>query len=112
MSPGKEERTPFAIGLDDTIYVSVFEFDGVRSLDDAIKLVRAEAEEDLFIGLRVTRSERRRVERAFGDAAADAAAHLVASLPRGYAARASAPRTSDASGHDGGQPTTVMSSFP
>ena len=75
VSPGKEERTPFAIGLDDTVYVSVFEFDGVESLDDAMKILGSE--EAIFIGIRVTATERRRIRDAFGDVAADAAAHLV-----------------------------------
>jgi hypothetical protein len=71
----KKEGTPFAIGLDGAVYVSVFAFDGVTSLEDAMRVVGAE--QDVFIGVRVTTAELRRVRGALGDAGSDAAAHLV-----------------------------------
>ena len=43
MTKEETERTRFAVGLDDRVYVSAFEFDGVESVEDAMKLARPRA---------------------------------------------------------------------
>jgi hypothetical protein len=65
----------FAFGIDGNIYLSVFELDGVSSLDDVARVLHGEPV--IFVGVLVGPSERRRVARHLVDAGSEAAAYIA-----------------------------------
>ena len=80
MKPPKASRRglvvpPVAIGVDGHVYMSVFELDGVETLEDALGVVGKA--DQMFVGVALTPGERRRLLRHLGDAAHEATAFIA-----------------------------------
>jgi hypothetical protein len=71
----KNEPPPFAVGLDGHVYMSVFELDGVESLEEAV--AKLGSEKRFFIGIELTKAEERRLRPYLGSAAREAAGFIA-----------------------------------
>jgi hypothetical protein len=71
----KNEPTPFAVGLDGHVYMSVMEFDGVASVEDA--LTRLKSEKKYFIGVMLTKAEEHRLRPYLRSAGREAAGFIA-----------------------------------
>jgi hypothetical protein len=71
----KDEPTPFAVGLDGQVYMSVMELDGVASFEDA--LTKLKSEKKYFIGVVLTEEEKMRLRRYLRSAGREAAAFIA-----------------------------------
>lgn len=72
----RRKRSPsFAVGLDGQVYLSVFEMDGVETLEDATAAVAPGT--PIFIGVPLTPAERRRLLGGLAPAGREAAAFIV-----------------------------------
>ena len=71
----KNEPTPFAVGLDGHVYMSVMELDGVASFEDA--LTKLKPEKRYFIGVVLTEAEERRLRPYMFTAGREAAGFIA-----------------------------------
>ncbi|MBI2393711.1 MAG: hypothetical protein HYV09_29325 [Deltaproteobacteria bacterium] len=75
MTRRRSEPPAVAVGVDGRVYLSVFELDGVETLENATLAVGSRG--TFFIGVAITAAERRRLLRSIRSASREAAAFIA-----------------------------------